>query len=400
MGKRSCGSTLAQRTVGVLLLCCAWVGAHAQAPVADPKLDRVKGDIARAEKEISEVNQELQILEGKRKGSQSRLAGLLKEEQRFALAMNSTTIALSQSQKRVGEAELRVFELQRRMRDRFRAFYMGGVAAKTPALFLPNDWSEVSRLAVYTKSLNAADSKRLVEIRVAIDQLSRERAELRERMNKQVELQKELDLRKSEAQTELERDQAFVDQLQVKKRQLAGLLMKLKVEAEKLESVVASLTSQGDDVPTPSISEPSHENKGYSKGLFVTGVKLVKPVEGSVVQGFGRVEVSRFSDIVFSKGVEFMAPDGAPVQAVLGGTVAFSGTMPGYDKVVIIHHGERSYSLYGSLDAALVAKGEPIATGQAIGRASVRGSKRRNFYFEVRRNGKPVDPRSLFKGGL
>lgn len=372
----------------------------AQTPPPDPRLERVRADISKAEGEIFALNQELKGLEGKRRSSQARLSVLLREEQRFALAMNSTAIALSQSQKQVGEAELRVYELQRRMKDRFRAFYMGGLEAKTPALFLPNDWSEISRMVVYTKALNSADIERLDEIRLAIEELSKERSELRERMGKQVELQKGIDQRKAEVQSELDRGQAFVEQLQGKKRQLAAVLMKLRSEAEKLETVVASLTSQGDVVELPEVPTPSDQSRGYSKGLFVTGVKLVKPVEGTVVQGFGKVEVSEFSDIVFSKGVEFVASDGAQVQAILGGIVAFSGTMPGYEKVVIINHGERSYSLYGSLEKSLVARGEKVSTGQEIGRAAVRSGKRRNFYFEIRRNGKPIDPRSLFKGML
>jgi septal ring factor EnvC (AmiA/AmiB activator) len=401
MAKLGYSRTFVEIVMVALAVGGACTAARAQTPLPDPKLERVRSDIVKAEGEISTLNQELKGLEGKRKGSQVRLSLLMKEEQRFTLAMNAITIALSQSQKRVGEAELRVFELQRRMKDRFRAFYMGGLAAKTPALFVPNNWSEISRMVVYTKALNSADLMRLDEIRLAIEELSRERAQLRERMNKHVELQKGLDQRKAEAQSELEKDQALVEQLQGKKRQIAALLTKLRVEAEKLESVVASLTSQSDEVPaSPETPSPTDESRGYSKGLFLAGVKLVKPVAGSVVQGFGKVEVSEFSDIVFSKGVEFVAPDGAQVQAVLGGTVAFSGTMPGYDKVVIINHGERSYSLYGSLEKTLVAKGEQVSTGQEVGRAAVRGDKRRNFYFEVRRNGKPIDPRALFKGAL
>jgi septal ring factor EnvC (AmiA/AmiB activator) len=69
--------------------------------------------------------------------------------------------------------------------------------------------------------------------------------------------------------------------------------------------------------------------------------------------------------------------------------------MPGYDTVVIIDHGERSYSLYGRLGKSHVKQGDLVQRRDVIGVTSAADSKGRNFYFETRKNGAPVDPGSV-----
>jgi septal ring factor EnvC (AmiA/AmiB activator) len=128
------------------------------------------------------------------------------------------------------------------------------------------------------------------------------------------------------------------------------------------------------------------------EGLFGRSVRIVYPVRGEVVQRFGKTKVTDFADMIFSKGFEYKTAEGSQVRAVLGGRVAFAGEMPGYDTVVIIDHGARSYSLYGRLGKSFVSKGDLIGQKEPVGVTSVPDERGRNFYFETRKNGTPVDP--------
>jgi septal ring factor EnvC (AmiA/AmiB activator) len=71
--------------------------------------------------------------------------------------------------------------------------------------------------------------------------------------------------------------------------------------------------------------------------------------------------------------------------------------MPAYETVVVLDHGARSYSLYGRLGSATVKKGDAIESNGVVGSTSELDKKGRNFYFEVRKNGAPVDPESVLK---
>jgi lipoprotein NlpD len=115
------------------------------------------------------------------------------------------------------------------------------------------------------------------------------------------------------------------------------------------------------------------------------------------VQKFGKVKVTDFADMIFSKGLEFATTVGTEVFVVLAGKVAYVGNLPGYETVVVVDHGSRSYSLYGRLGKSLVKAGELLGQDQAVGVTGEPDLKGRNFYFEVRKSGNPVDPEQILK---
>jgi septal ring factor EnvC (AmiA/AmiB activator) len=89
------------------------------------------------------------------------------------------------------------------------------------------------------------------------------------------------------------------------------------------------------------------------------------------------------------------APAGTTVKAVADGTVVFSEWMTGYGLILIVDHGNGYMSLYAYNDALLkdagaqVRRGDPVAS---VGNSG--GQGRPALYFELRRNGNPVDPNS------
>ena len=79
------------------------------------------------------------------------------------------------------------------------------------------------------------------------------------------------------------------------------------------------------------------------------------------------------------------------------GKVMHVGRMPGYGTIIILDHGQRYYSLYGRLGKTLVGKGHVVEKGEIIAQTGEMDAKSRNFYFEIRRNGSPVNPQDYFK---
>lgn len=75
------------------------------------------------------------------------------------------------------------------------------------------------------------------------------------------------------------------------------------------------------------------------------------------------------------------------IRATAAGRVVFGGDVPGVGLVVIVDHGRRTHSVYGRIEAVGVEPGDYVDAGQALGEAEAGV-----FYFEVRRQGRPVDP--------
>lgn len=127
--------------------------------------------------------------------------------------------------------------------------------------------------------------------------------------------------------------------------------------------------------------------------------QLQPPSIGRVVVGFGRRAHAELGTKTRSTGVILDAPYGAPVRAVHGGRVVYSGWYKGFGNLVIIDHGDEIHTLYGHLSAIRRARGEIVPSGMVIGEVGDAGSLRGpQLYFELRVKRQPVDPRGWVRG--
>jgi lipoprotein NlpD len=81
------------------------------------------------------------------------------------------------------------------------------------------------------------------------------------------------------------------------------------------------------------------------------------------------------------------------VRAAAEGVVVYSGAgLVGYGELIIVKHSEEWLSAYAHNQTRLVGEGTRVAAGQVIARMGHTGAARDMLHFEIRRNGKPVDP--------
>ncbi|HHY37478.1 MAG TPA: peptidoglycan DD-metalloendopeptidase family protein [Clostridia bacterium] len=120
--------------------------------------------------------------------------------------------------------------------------------------------------------------------------------------------------------------------------------------------------------------------------------KFVWPARGIITSYYG----SRRRD--FHQGIDIAAPTGTSVVAADSGIVVFSGYYGGYGKVIFIDHGDDVLTIYGHNSANLVSAGEEVKKGQVIARVGRTGNATGpHLHFEVRIDGRPVDPLKLYQ---
>jgi len=88
------------------------------------------------------------------------------------------------------------------------------------------------------------------------------------------------------------------------------------------------------------------------------------------------------------KGLRIEVPAGGKVRAAAAGWAIHVGTLRGYGQIVIVKHNDDWLTVYGNLDKPLVKEGARVATGQEIGSMD----NASELHFEVRGNGKPMNP--------
>ena len=91
--------------------------------------------------------------------------------------------------------------------------------------------------------------------------------------------------------------------------------------------------------------------------------------------------------------MEFSGKLGDPILAAADGKVVYAGSgLRGYGELVIIKHSATFLSAYGHNRAILVKEGDSVQRGQKIAEMGNSDSSTIQLHFEVRRQGKPVDP--------
>lgn len=93
------------------------------------------------------------------------------------------------------------------------------------------------------------------------------------------------------------------------------------------------------------------------------------------------------------QGIDIAGREGQPVRAAADGVVVYSGSgLVGYGELVIIKHNEQWLTAYGHNRARLVNEGTRVKAGDQVAEMGHSGASRDILHFEIRYNGKPVDP--------
>lgn len=93
------------------------------------------------------------------------------------------------------------------------------------------------------------------------------------------------------------------------------------------------------------------------------------------------------------KGISIYTNSGTAVAAAAPGVVVYAGNgLRGYGNLVIVKHSEKHLSAYAHNRTLLVSENQQVRQGEKIAEVGVDASKQNRLYFEIRENGKPVDP--------
>lgn len=122
-----------------------------------------------------------------------------------------------------------------------------------------------------------------------------------------------------------------------------------------------------------------------------TNLKWLWPTQGKIRTTFLASNPAR-------KGISIGGKEGQDVKAAEAGVVVYSGNgLLGYGELVIIKHNDTYLSAYGHNQRIKVKEGQTVSRGQVIAALGSSGTNVDNLHFEIRKNGKPVNPLNYVK---
>ncbi|HSC66794.1 MAG TPA: peptidoglycan DD-metalloendopeptidase family protein [Cellvibrio sp.] len=355
-----------------------------------------KADMAKLQKEIEALQKELKKVQGTRSDlqkdlekSETQINELQKKADEINKELNQQNNELNQLKNERGQLEQARKNQQAQIAEQMRAAHKLGEQSEVKVLLNQESPDQVSRIMKYHSYFMEAHSARM---QTYLDTITRIDALTPEIEKKTLELggmQAELDAQRAQLKAiHGERQQALAkvnSELKNKNQELKQLNKDRQQLQALLERVTKSVATTGainspDYVPLPKGGEKFSLRKG----------RLPWPTQGRMIHRYGS---ARIAGQINWNGAYISAPMGNQVIAVHHGRVVFADYFGGHGLLVIVDHGEGYLSLYAHNQSLLKKAGEPVRAGEAIANVGNSGGQAEaGLYFEIRHQGKPIDP--------
>jgi septal ring factor EnvC (AmiA/AmiB activator) len=268
------------------------------------------------------------------------------------------------------------------LESQLRLAYAAGREEWVRLALTQQDPVALSRRVVYYGYITRQRSALLAELQAEAEALQAAAAALRAELESLADLGRHQETRVREvAAARVVRATA----LQTLERDLGSRkqkLERLRRDARALRDLMARLDKES--------RTPARKEEPEPAALPALQVKNL-PLQGRTLARFGQ---PRADGLLRWDGMLLGAPAGTEVRAVRPGRVVYADWLPGMGMLVVVDHGRGIMSLYGHNQEILKRTGQSVRQGETLARVGDSGGEGTpGLYFEVRRNGKPVDPR-------
>ena len=366
----------------------AGLSGAATAVAAQETIQEAEQRQEQIERERQEVNdriayisgQQLQILQGRNEARKAYDEQQVKI-QAVRQARNASSLRHLQLQEEIAAFQVQLEELNQIKTDIAVQRYLQDRTDPVEILFSNVDVGEGLSLAALTETLfsNAADVSE--QARVVSDDLRLAQQESQRLLTEMADLDREL----TEALPVLEERRVSWEALQDQYNRIST------------EWQVARANLDAEDRALEAFIQEERAREEIRRRLaqlaLSGGSGFVRPAAGNVVSVFGNRLHPILGYYRLHAGIDYDGNTGDSVIASRSGIVIFVGWNGGYGRTIILQHNEGFSTLYGHLVSYNVEVDQVVEAGQKIGEIGSTGlSTGPHLHFEIRKDGKPVDP--------
>lgn len=305
----------------------------------------------------------------------------------------SVSKSLQASEDNLSAADQRLQDLRQKKERLIRNLYkdqqaMGGLVSavkkysqtSTPDMLMQSNPIDAERASIVMKSVMPRLQQQSTSLKSQLAEVKKVEEEITNQLQVQKQEANKLDRQQDDLAILLQRRQQMYQSTESQRLAEEKEVAELTRKSKNIEDLIRRLKSnnrqkEDDDDEEASTPLPNH---------------MLLPVHGKVYTAFGQRD-----DLgAPSKGITFSTRPGASVVTPLAGIVKFAGPFQKYKQILIVEHKGGYHSLIAGLARIDTVVGASLAAGEPVGVAETSGSPR--VYYELRRNGKPVNPqRSL-----
>jgi len=345
----------------------------------------------------SRVSGELEEIDRSLKEKEHTLSVLARDLKMAESGLEKTQHEIEIVQK---DAEARKLLIQRRL----AAVYKSGDVGNLRFYFSSDSFPQMQESLRYMKALLENDRKLVVEYNKRVDKLKTLKKTLEGAARRKENIKYIIEGKKHEIEAEKTKKASFLTHVREDKKSYLASLRELEANSMRLQSIMERLEAASRKSYTAKKRQQSvkPKNRGAapivppatnSTGFASQKGRLPLPAQGHIVSSFGRHKHPEFNSFTISNGLTISAPSGSDVHAVYDGTIVFADYFKGYGNMVIVDHGDGFFSLYAHNNKVFKRSGASVRKNEAIASVGdVDSSKGPVLYFEIRYQGKPIDP--------
>jgi len=350
------------------------------------RTDLIEKDLTQKKKDLKDIKKELSLTKEKEKKIQGKEISILeslhametelykqeKELKQMEARLARTKERLQQTKNQIATLNKRTERTKEELFSRLIALYKMERIPPETFLLTSASYLELLRIDKFLRVIINFDSRLIDTYRYQVVLKSRYQEELIQDQFQWERNISEVEKKKREIEKVRKTKQALLKSIQNQKVVYQKVIGELEARAKELQTLINKLER-----------EKSLLAYGKSKHETLKG-KLTPPVQGKVISLFKEKG---------QNGIEIKAPMGAEIRAVLPGKVLYADWFKGFGNVVIIDHGDYTFTISGYASELLKKEGDIVSQGETIALVGSSGSlKGPCLYFEIRYQGKPQDP--------
>ncbi|RDS83967.1 murein hydrolase activator EnvC family protein [Dyella psychrodurans] len=382
----------------VLIACAISLSAFPPGPAQAAQDAKTEATQAQTRQQLADLRSKMQALAKEQADTAARRdsanATLAKQSDAVASAAKSvrdTDAQIAAKQQQLDQLQMQRTTLNQNLdsqraaiADLLRATYEIGHGSDLRLLLGDEDVARIARSLAYSKYFQQDRVQKVQQLMTELTKLQDLETQITAEQQALEATRAQRLQQASALEDQRKEQQKLASQIDAQYKSEAQRLAAMKQNEQSLDDLMVKLQKAIDEAAREAArrSRPNPALPGVEPGKVLANIRgnLPWPSAGTVHN--------------FGNGVLIASPRGSEVHAVARGRVVYAHFMRGYGQLIILNHGNGWLSMYGNNETLLHGVGDDVAAGEALGTASLTTSDSTGVYFELRHDGKPVDPRS------
>ena len=335
-------------------------------------------ELLKIQSELAEQKQKLKITRAEEQKALSGLYTIKRNLSRAKKSLNEAKVKVDYNQKKIielqkqlADAENKIKYENKNLKLRIREVYKSGSGGLFDILFASRSMADFINRTYYFGRIISRDVELIGNIGQQVEVMKTARAQ-REAANREIKSTlKVIETEKREISKASADQQRTYQFLRSRRQEYEKRVRQLEASSLEIERFI----------------------KSRGKSTATSSGRFNWPITGRIVSKFGYRRHPLWGGFHLHTGVDIAAPYGKPIICADSGEVIYSGWWDGYGKAVVIDHGRGYTTVYGHMSRIYMQVGQKVEKSQVIGLIGSTGfSTGPHLHFEIRYNGKPVDP--------